>query len=117
MSPAEPVFGGGVALSTGSATVVKYDLENGAFGGSIVDYNSFALNDQPAGIQFFPGDKLVIGIENAAGRRIDVVGRDGSDLTTYLANRTAINTNLHGLAGDLSAGAGIRQNQFDVDRA
>lgn len=90
-------YGGGVTLSTGSATVVKYDLQNGAFSSSIVDYNSFALNDQPVGIQFFPGDKLLIGIENAGGRRIDVVGRDGSGLTTYLANTTAINTTLRGL--------------------
>ncbi len=90
-------YGGGVTLSTGSATVSRYDLETGVFAGRVVDYNLLALGDMPAGVQEFGANRLVIPIENAGGRRVDVVNKDGSGLTTYLANATALNAIVRGL--------------------
>lgn len=84
-------YSGGVAASTGSATITKYDLTTGALADLVIDYNAFGLGDMPAAIKSFVGDQFLIGIENAGGRRLDVVARDGSGLTTYLTNATALN--------------------------
>lgn len=84
-------FTGGVATSTGSATVAKYDLATGALSQLVIDYNTFGLGDMPNAIKNFTGNQFLVGIENAGGRRVDIVGRDGTGLTTYLTNATALN--------------------------
>ena len=38
-------YSGGVAASTGSATVAKYDLTTGGLADLIIDYNTFGLGD------------------------------------------------------------------------
>ena len=91
-------YTGGVAASTGSATIAKYDLSTGALAELLIDYNTLGLGDLPAAIKNFVGNQFLIGIENAGGRRIDIVGRDGTGLTTYLTNATALNAAFRDLA-------------------
>lgn len=91
-------YSGGIAASTGSATVAKYDLATGGLVDLVIDYNTFGLGDLPTAIKKFGNDTFLIGIENAGGRRIDVVKRDGTSLTTYLTNATALNAVFRDLA-------------------
>ncbi|MBN8541570.1 MAG: hypothetical protein J0L82_14345 [Deltaproteobacteria bacterium] len=91
-------YSGGVAASTGSATVAKYDLTTGVIADLVIDYNTFGLGDMPSAIKKFANDTFLIGIENAGGRRIDIVARDGTGLTTYLTNATALNAAFRDLA-------------------
>lgn len=84
-------YAGGPAVSLGSATVAKFDLQTGALAGILVDYNGLSQGDQPSAIRQFGGNQFLVGIENTAGRRIDIVKNDGTGLTTYLTNTTALN--------------------------
>lgn len=84
-------FSGGIAASTGSATIAKYDLATGALSDLVLDYNTLGLGDMPAAIKNFASNQFLVGIENTGGRRVDIVNRDGTGLTTYLTNATALN--------------------------
>lgn len=90
-------YTGGVTASTGSSTVAKFDLSTGTFSGLVVDYNGIAPGDQPAALQRYSGDQFLVAIENTAGRRVDILKNDGSGLTTYLTNTTALNGILRSL--------------------
>lgn len=89
-------YTGGVAVSTGSATVAKFDLNSGAFSGVVVDYNT-QPGDQPAAFRQFGANYFLVSVENTAGRRIDILKNDGTELTTYLTNTTALNAILRDL--------------------
>lgn len=91
-------YAGGVTVSTGSATISKYDTETGAFVESLIDYNLRSQGDMPAGLQQFDANRFLVGIENTSGRRIDIIDKDGAELTTYLTNSTALNGVLRGLS-------------------
>lgn len=82
-------YAGGVATSSGSSTIVTYDL-NGAFHHVVVDYNSLSPGDSPVSLVDFDANNLLVLIENASGRRIDLVRKDGSGIFTYLSNTTAL---------------------------
>lgn len=84
-------YAGGATVSTGNSTVAKFDLTTGAFVGLVVDYNTFGNGDQPNSVKLF-GNRLLVAVENTAGRRLDVMNLDGSGLTTYLANSTVLST-------------------------
>lgn len=114
-------YGGGVTLSTGSATIAKYDIDNGRFAGRVVDYNQFALGDQPAGLQFLDPSRLLVAIENTGGRRIDVINTDGTNLNTYVANSTALNGILRALTiltdGSILVAKSTAIEKFSTSRA
>lgn len=90
-------YAGGVTVSTGNATIAKYDLRTGVFAGVVVDYNKFGNGDQPASIAHLDEEQLLVAVENAAGRRIDIFNVDGSGLTTYISNATALSAVLRHL--------------------
>lgn len=96
-------YAGGAAVSAGNATVAKFDLSTGNFAGLVADYNIYGNGDQPASIHHFDSRLLVL-VENAAGRRIDSINTDGTGLTTYISNATALNAVLRHLTvlADLS---------------
>lgn len=81
---------GGAAVSSGNATIAKFDVETGNFAGLVVDYNTFGMGDQPASIANFDSSRLLVAVENTNGRRVDIIDRDGSNLTTYILNATAL---------------------------
>lgn len=90
-------YAGGAAVSVGNGTVAKYDLATGAFVGLVVDYNTFGNGDLPNSVAPFGTKRLLVAVENAAGRRIDILNNDGTGLTTYLANATILSTVLRHL--------------------
>ena len=84
-------YAGGVTTSTGSGTVVTFDPANGALEKVLVDYNSFSPGDMPVGIAEYDADHILVLIENTAGRRLDLIRKDGSGGSTFLTNGTALN--------------------------
>ncbi|CAN5562220.1 hypothetical protein BH10BDE1_BH10BDE1_29090 [soil metagenome] len=84
-------YAGGAPVSTGNSTITKFDIETGAFAGLVADYNTYGNGDQPASVVNFDSANLLVAIENAAGRRIDMLNRNGSAPTTYVSNATALN--------------------------
>jgi len=85
-------YGGGVATTAGPTnTIAKYNLETGAFEQLVMDYNQLAPGDSPVSLQDYDSDHLLVLVENAAGRRIDLVNKDGSGASTYLVNSVALN--------------------------
>lgn len=83
-------YAGGVATSTGSATIARFRYEDGAFDSIVMDYNTFAPGDFPVGLLNFDNENLLVAIENASGRRVDKVAKDGSQFNVFLLNSTAL---------------------------
>lgn len=84
-------YGGGVATATPSGTVAVLNPDTGALKRVIVDYGSTSPGDNPVAVADFDHDNVLVAVENASGRRLDLVRKDGSGLTTYLTNSTALN--------------------------
>lgn len=78
-----------MTTSTGSATIAKYDLD-GNFLDLVADYNQMSPGDSPQSVFDFDSSRLLVAVENAAGRRIDLVSKNGSGISTYLTNSTAL---------------------------
>lgn len=85
------------AVPNGSGTVARFNLKTGAYAGTLVDYSINGFGDQPVAIRHFHDDQFLVAIENASGRRIDIINRDGTGRTTYLNNSTAFNSVLRDL--------------------
>lgn len=85
------------AVPVGSGTVARFNLKTGAYAGTLVDYTINGFGDQPVAIRHFHDDQFLVAIENASGRRIDIINRDGTGRTTYLNNSTALNSVLRDL--------------------
>lgn len=85
-------YGGGVATSAGPAnTIAKFSLSTGSFEKVVIDYNVLAPGDSPVAIYDYDSENILVLIENAAGRRIDKVKKDGSGYSTFIVNATALN--------------------------
>ena len=82
-------FGGGVALATGSGTIAKINLENGATT-LLKDYRTPSSSDQPAGLASYNSAQLLTIIENTAGRRIEFVSKFGSGSSPFFTNAVAL---------------------------
>jgi hypothetical protein len=82
-------YAGGATVTPGYGTVAKYSLATGALVGVLADYNSFSPGDLPVGIGQFDttaNGTLLVGVENAAGRRVDLVNKVGGGINTFLTN-------------------------------
>lgn len=98
-------YGGGVTVATGPTnTVAKFNLTTGAFENVVIDYNKMMPGDSPVSISDYDSDHLLVLVENAAGRRVDLVNKDGSGATTYFVNSTALSAVLRAVTvlADLS---------------
>lgn len=84
-------YGGGVTTSAGSGTIAVLDPDTGNLRRIIIDYGSTSPGDLPVAMADYNEDYILVAVENAAGRRLDLVRKDGSGLTTYLTNATALN--------------------------
>lgn len=92
------VFGGtGVAASTPSNTVYRYKSD-GTDGELVIDYALINSGDQPVALADYDSSNLLVLVENSAGRRIDLVKKDGSGYSTYITNGTALNAQLRSMA-------------------
>ncbi|RYZ85287.1 MAG: hypothetical protein EOP06_16540 [Proteobacteria bacterium] len=87
-------YGGGVTTSTGSGTVASFELNTGRLRRVIIDYSNFSPGDMPVGIAEYDPKHLLVTVENLSGRRIDLVAKDGSSVSTYLTHSTALNAAL-----------------------
>jgi hypothetical protein len=84
-------YAGGVATSPGPSNLIaKLDVESGAVVQTVVDYNEFNPGDSPIAIEEYDSERLLVLVENAAGRRIDLVNKNNGEVTLYLANATAL---------------------------
>ncbi|GIL18366.1 MAG: hypothetical protein BroJett040_21170 [Oligoflexia bacterium] len=83
-------YGGGVTTSTGIGTIVRYNIDTGSMDSIVMDYNTASPGDMPVAIQNFDDNRVLVLVENAGGRRIDIVNKDGSGYTSYITNSTAL---------------------------
>lgn len=90
-------YGGGVTLSTASNTVTAFDLQTGNYHHTVLDYGLFSPGDSPVAIEELDSDNILVLVENAAGRRIDVVRKDGASARSYLTNTTALSAVMRAL--------------------
>ena len=74
------------AIATGSNTITRYHLDSGTFDKVIFDYNTLASGDQPASIIDNGKDELLVLIENAGSRRIDLLDKNTGQVRNYLTN-------------------------------
>lgn len=90
-------YAGGVATSTGSGIITRYDL-NTRVGTIIKDFQQSSTSDQPVGLESYDSGRLVTAVENGGvGRRVDFVNKDGSGNSTFISNATAFATVLRGV--------------------
>ncbi len=83
-------YAGGVVTSTGVNTVTSFDTKTGKKIQVIVDYNQLMPGDSPVGVDEYDADHLLVLVENTTGRRIDLVKKDGSSISTFILNATAL---------------------------
>lgn len=89
-------YGGGVTLATGSGTIAAYELD-GSFSHLVIDYNESSPGDVAVGMAEYDESRLLVAVENTAGRRVDLVYKDGSGYSLYMSNGTALNAILRSL--------------------
>ncbi len=115
-------YGGGVAVSTASNTITKFDLATGAYDTLLVDYNSFSPSDSPVGMVNYSSSQILVLVENASGRRIDLVDKTYyNTVTTYLVNSTAMSAQLRGIFmspdGGLLVSKGTALEKFSSNKS
>ena len=84
-------YGGGVAVPAGPANIIsKVNIDTGQVESVVIDYNQYNPGDSPISIANYDDNHLLVLVENTSGRHIDLVNKDGSGATVYLANSTAL---------------------------
>lgn len=92
----------GVVTSTASNTIAKYSL-SGQFVGVVKDY-TMSPGDSPVHITNYNNNYLLVLVDNASGRRVELVAKDGSSSSTLVTNATALSATMRALAVDYSGG-------------
>jgi hypothetical protein len=91
-------YGGGVATTAGpSNTVARYDLKTGTLDKVVIDYST-QPGDQPVAMSEFDDTRIQVAVENAAGRKVQLVRKDGGGATDRIVNATALNGIIRGFA-------------------
>jgi hypothetical protein len=85
-------YGGGATLSTGAGTVVRYDLTTGARE-TIADYTTVGT-DLPVGVADWDNDNVLVAVEIAGARRLEIVNKRGLGRYTIQSNATALSAQL-----------------------
>ena len=92
-------YAGGVATAAGPSNIVaKFSLSTGSFEGVVIDYNQASPGDSPVAVADYDQTRMLVLIENASGRRVDLVNRDGSGFATYLVNSTALSAAMRSIS-------------------
>ncbi|MBS1960352.1 MAG: hypothetical protein JST80_12820 [Bdellovibrionales bacterium] len=97
-------YGGGVATNTGVGVISKYDLETGARVGTVINYFAQSPNDQPVGLIEYNGDLLMSLVENTAGRRMDLIYKNGNGISIFSQNATILAAQLRGISKSADGG-------------
>lgn len=94
--------GNAVAMGTPSNTIARY-YADGTFDRLVIDYAT-SPGDTPVSMISYSATHLLVLVENASGRRIDIVAKDGSGSSTFLTNSTAMNAVVRNLVGTSDGG-------------
>lgn len=91
-------YAGGLTPETASRTVAKINLSTGNVEGVIADYTSYP-GDNPVGIVNYDDNHVLVLVENASGRRIDIVDKSTTtnSFLTFLSNSTALSAQLRSM--------------------
>ncbi len=91
-------YAGGLTPETASRTVAKINLATGNVEGVIADYTSYP-GDSPVGIVDYDDNHVLVLVENASGRRIDIVDKSTTtnSFLTFLSNSTALSAQLRAI--------------------
>jgi hypothetical protein len=85
-------YGGGATVSTGAGTVVRYNLTTGAID-ILADYTTVGT-DLPAAVADWDSDNILVAVEIAGARRIEIVNKRGLGRYTLQSNATALSAQL-----------------------
>jgi hypothetical protein len=92
-------YGGGVTTSAGPTnTIAKFNLNTGELESVVIDYNKQIPGDSPVSIADYDADHMLVLVENAAGRRVELVNKDGSGTSVYYLNNTALSAVMRSIA-------------------
>lgn len=83
-------YAGGASTSAGSGTIAAFDPRSGHLRRVVVDYSTYSPGDMPVSVIDYDTKHLLVTVENTSGRRLDLVAKDGSSVTTYLTNSSAL---------------------------
>jgi hypothetical protein len=92
----------GTVMATPSNTIVRYK-DNGGFDSIVVDYSNYP-GDTPVDMVNYDDNSILVLVENASGRRIDKVAKNGSGFSTFLSNSTALSLQLRSMFSTLDGG-------------
>ncbi len=86
-------YGGGVTANSGLAVISRVGLDDVQIHGATINYYSQSPNDQPAGIANYDTNSLMVLVENAAGRRLDLASKYNSgQINIFSQNATILAT-------------------------
>lgn len=83
-------YAGGVTTLAGANTVTSFNTKTGQKIQVVIDYNEVQPGDIPVGVDEYDSDYIIVLVENAAGRRVDLVKKDGSEVIIFSSNTTAL---------------------------
>lgn len=91
-------YAGGLTPETASRTVAKINLTTGNIEGVVADYTKNP-GDNPVGIVNYDDENVLVLVENASGRRVDIVSKSttNNSFSTFLSNSTALSAQLRGM--------------------
>jgi hypothetical protein len=100
--------GNGVTAATPSQTVAKFNSD-GTFNSVIRDY-TLDPNNSPVALANYDSDNLLVLVQNASGRRVELVSKNGTTNTTFISNGTALVGTLRGLFATPDGGWLVSRN-------
>lgn len=89
-------YGGGVTTSTASQLITKIDTVT-LKPTILVDYSAINISDQPVSLVDYSSIVLLVLVENAAGRRIDLVDKTTGANSTWLSNVSGFTAQLRNM--------------------
>lgn len=83
-------YAGGVPTSAGIGVISKYSLTTGQRIGTVFSYIDQSPSDLPVGLIDYNNTQLITMVENAGGRRIDLISKFGTGLNIFYANSAVL---------------------------
>lgn len=77
--------GTGLTASAAVNVISRFKATDGSFDRIVRDYSANAA-DTPTDIAHYDDDHILVAVENAASRRLEIVAKDGSSVTTWATN-------------------------------
>ncbi|NJM10109.1 MAG: hypothetical protein HC883_04295 [Bdellovibrionaceae bacterium] len=85
--------GNSITTATPVNVVARFKKTDGSFDSIIRDYTN-SPPDSPVDIVDWDEDHLLVLVENATSRRVEIVAKDGSSYTSWITNATALSAQL-----------------------